>query len=350
MSWMIYGANGFTGKLTAELAVARGERPVLAGRNEARVRAVAEPLGLETRVFSLDESSEVRAGLDGIEAVLHQAGPFSRTSRPMVEACLEVGVHYLDITGEISVFRGVLKQNEKAVSRGVVLMPGVGFDVVPTDCIAAMLKQKMPDATHLELAIHGTGGVSPGTTKTAIEGLPHGSAIRRDGKMTPIGSADLSRFVPFHRRTRHAVAIPWGDLETAWHSTAIPNITTYMALPPSTMKWLRRLDRSRWITRQRAFQGIARMVVDWRIKGPDAEMRESARCEVWGEVTNAQGRRMSMWLEGPEGYSLTADASLRATLAVMRGAVDPGAKTPSMALGPDFVTHVDGVEIGSDDE
>jgi len=350
LSWMIYGANGYTGKLTAKLAVSRGERPVLAGRNEKAVRTLGESLGLDYRVFSLEDPLSVRAGLEGIGAVLHQAGPFSATSRPMVEACLEVGAHYLDITGEISVFRGVMKQHEKAVKRGIVLMPGVGFDVVPTDCVAAMLKEKMPDATHLELAIHGSGGVSPGTTKTAIEGLPYGSAIRREGKIETIGSADLARFIPFHRRQRHAVAIPWGDLETAWHSTQIPNITTYMALPPSTLKWLRRIDRSRWLTKQRAFQWAARKVVDWRIKGPDEQTRETARCEVWGEVTDARGRRKSMWLEGPEGYSLTADASLRATLAVLGGAVESGARTPSMGLGANFVAQLDGVEFGSDDE
>src|SRR6266550_6648973 len=152
MAWMIYGANGYTGQLIAELANNHGEKPILAGRNAAKVRALAEKLGLPWRAFALD-----RPDLRDIELVLHCAGPFSATSRPMVDACLLARAHYLDITGEIDVFESVLGRDEEARQRGIVLLPGAGFDVVPSDCLAALLKQRLPSATKLELAFAPIG-------------------------------------------------------------------------------------------------------------------------------------------------------------------------------------------------
>ncbi|MGB2993743.1 MAG: saccharopine dehydrogenase NADP-binding domain-containing protein, partial [Paenisporosarcina sp.] len=132
--WMIYGANGYTGALIARTAVAQGMKPILAGRRKEEIHTLANELGLESRVFSLNEPDQVTSGLREIDLVLHCAGPFSATSAPMIEGCLEMGSHYLDITGEISVFEHAheLKQAKRAEDAGVVLCPGVGFDVIPT--------------------------------------------------------------------------------------------------------------------------------------------------------------------------------------------------------------------------
>src|SRR5262249_13408518 len=146
MTWMIYGANGYTGELCARRAKARGERPILAGRSAAKVSALAQELGFEHRAFDLRSPN-----LDGVSLVLHWSGPFSATSRPMVDACLASKAHYLDVTGEAEVFEAVLARDAEAKQRGVALLPGVGFDVVPSDCLAAQLKEKLPTATQLEL-------------------------------------------------------------------------------------------------------------------------------------------------------------------------------------------------------
>ncbi|HEY8711483.1 MAG TPA: saccharopine dehydrogenase NADP-binding domain-containing protein, partial [Thermoanaerobaculia bacterium] len=160
--WMIYGANGYTGELIARAGAA--EKPVLAGRNAQRIQALARELGCEARVFEID-----RPRLDGVSLVLHCAGPFIHTSAPMVRACLDAGVHYLDITGEISVFESIMALDAEAKLRNVTLLPGVGFDVVPTDCLAAMLARRLPGATELTLAFTGGAGLSAGTQKTILE-------------------------------------------------------------------------------------------------------------------------------------------------------------------------------------
>lgn len=169
--WLLYGAYGFTGRLIAREAVERGHRPVLAGRDADETAALADALSLEHGVFGLDEEGALREALAGVDAVVHAAGPFSRTWRPMVEACLATGTHYLDITGEVEVFEALHALDGRASDAGVALLPGVGMDVVPSDCLAARLAERLPDATHLELALHSTGGPSRGTARTQVEAL-----------------------------------------------------------------------------------------------------------------------------------------------------------------------------------
>ena len=167
-NWMIYGANGYTGRLCAIEAVRRGLRPVLGGRNADALAMLGKQLRLETRVFSLDDPRVVADNLGGIAVMLHCAGPFSATSVPMLSACEHAHCHYLDITGEIDVFEYVHHRDAHWKRANIAAIPGVGFDVVPSDCLAAMLKRELPDATHLRLAFRSKGKMSPGTAKTVV--------------------------------------------------------------------------------------------------------------------------------------------------------------------------------------
>ena len=146
---LIYGATGYTGRLIAKAASDKGARPILAGRNLDKVKRVAEPLGLSARTFDLGDPARIDAAVKDVSVVLCAAGPFSATSRPVADACLRNRVHYLDITGEIDVFEALAARDAEAQARGVVLLPGVGFDVVPSDCLAAHLKRRLPDANDL---------------------------------------------------------------------------------------------------------------------------------------------------------------------------------------------------------
>jgi short subunit dehydrogenase-like uncharacterized protein len=181
--WMLYGANGYTGELIAREAVARGLRPVLAGRSKQKIAKLAAELNCPSAVFDLEDHTALVATLSQVAAVLHCAGPFSQTAASMMQGCLATHVHYLDITGEIDVFELAHGVHEKAQRAGVVLCPGVGFDVVPTDCVAARLKEAMPDATHLALGFDSRAGLSKGTAKTAIESAGKGSCLRIDGNL-----------------------------------------------------------------------------------------------------------------------------------------------------------------------
>lgn len=343
MNWMIYGANGYTGRLVAEEAVRRGMTPVLAGRNGEAVEALGETLGLETRVFSLD--GDVAAQLKGMKLVLHCAGPFIETSAPMVNACLDTGVHYLDITGEIDVFRSVHALDDAARRADVLLCPGVGFDVVPTDCLAASLVHALPAATSLVLAFEAGGGPSRGTARTAISKLGQGGCVRKNGELRTVPMAWKTRDIPFAHATRRAVTIPWGDVYTAWVSTGVPDVEVYLSLPPAAISKMKRLAtfapvlRWQWV-RRRLLQRI-----ESRGPGPDGETRSNSNSEVWGRAESADGRRVEGTLSGPNGYDLTVSASLGVAAHVLEADVAGGFFTPSLLMGPGFAATLPGVTM-----
>jgi short subunit dehydrogenase-like uncharacterized protein len=342
--WLIYGANGYTGELTARLAADAGLTPILAGRREAPVRAVAERYGFEARVASLEDPAALDALLDDVRVVLHCAGPFSRTSKPMLDACLRTQTDYLDITGEIEVFEAAAARDAACKEAGIMAMPGTGFDVVPSDCLAAYLAAEMPDATHLSLAICGLGAISHGTATTAAENLGRGGAVRRKGRITPVPVAHKTRKIDFGRGPKTAVTIPWGDISTAWHSTRIPNIDVYMAVPPSTARSMRLSRFMGPLLRAGVVQNLVKGWIDRKLTGPDDDQRARGGSWVWGEARNDAGKTITARLSGPEGYTLTALTSLEIVRRVLSGERHEGYQTPSSAYGPDLVTAIEGIE------
>ena len=343
--WMIYGANGYTGRLIVAAAAARGHRPVIAGRNRAEIAELASKFGLESRVFALDERVELIKALEGMSLVLHCAGPFSATSQPMIEACLETGAHYLDITGEISVFENAWRQSDAARMRDVILCPGVGFDVVPTDCLAASLVKQLPAATELVLAFEPGGGTSRGTAKSGVEGLGNGGCVRKNGELKRVPLGWKTRRIPFDHAERTAVTIPWGDVFTAWVSTGVPDVEVYMSVPPTAIKKLRRLKYLQPLLRLRWVQSFLKGRVNARFEGPDSETRARSQSHIWGEVRSADARSVSGTLLTPNGYDLTVSAGLGIVEYLLENDHEGGFLTPSLLMGPDYVTTLPGVEM-----
>ncbi len=343
--WMIYGANGYTGKLIAHEAKRRGLSPIVAGRNAQAVESLARELGLEHRVFACERSQTICENLSGVDLVLHCAGPFSATSQPMLEACVKTKAHYLDITGEISVFENIHSQSDRLRQAGIVAIPGVGFDVVPTDGVALMLKEKLPEATSLALAFKSSGPVSAGTAKTAIEGLGHDGAIRRDGKIISVPTAFNVRKIRFNKSEELAVTIPWGDVSTAYYSTGIGNIQVYLRTKPSAVRIMKLTSQMQPLLALRPVQMALKKLAGHLATGPAEAERSELKCIVWGEVTAADGRRAELRIETPEAYALTVVTALAAVERVLSGKVSPGAFTPSRAFGAQFVLEFTGVKI-----
>jgi short subunit dehydrogenase-like uncharacterized protein len=341
--WLLYGANGYTGELVARLASARGHRPVLGGRRADEVCVLAEELQLERRLFVLDDAARVDDALAGMSLVLHCAGPFSRTARPMAEACLRTRTHYLDTTGEVGVFEELATRDAEARAARVMLLPGCGFEVVPSDCLAVHLKGRLPGARRLALAYAADGGVSRGTATTAIEGLGRGGLVRRAGVLTPVPSAWKTRRIDFGDGPRAAITLPLGDLVTAWHSTGIPDIEVYFAAPAGL--------RALAVATRYAGSLLGSEVVRRRLtararagaRGPSEEERRRGRGFVWGEVEDAEGRRATSRLALPDGYTFTAHAALAAVERALAGKAPAGFQTPGKVHGPDFVLDLAGV-------
>ena len=345
-TWVIYGATGFTGRLVAREAIRRGLEPVLAGRRDDAVLALAEELKLPARVFGLESPEDVRRGLEGARLVLHCAGPFVRTSRPMVDACLALRAHYLDITGEIPVLEAILARDAEAKAAGIALVPGVGFDVVPTDCLAATLLKDLPDAANLDLAFTGErGSWSAGTLKTAIESMPGAGAVRRDGRIVAVPLAHEVRDIVFPCGRRTTVTVPWGDIATAYHTTGIPNIRVYTGMMPQQIAQLKKLGKLMPALRVTAIKRLAQWWVGRSVKGPDEKVRATARTYLWGRAWNERGLAVTRTMETPEGYSLTASAAVECAARVLAGRIKPGAWTPARAFGAGLAESLPGVTM-----
>ncbi len=338
--WLLYGANGFTGRRIAARAADLGLSPVLAGRSADAVQEVAEAAGLDWRAFPLDDPAALDAGLEGVDAVLLAAGPFSGTSRPVVDACLRAGVHYLDITGEIPVFESIFARDAEAREAGVTLLPGVGFDVVPTDCLAAALARALPEADRLDLAFAAGGGPSAGTAKTMVEGLARGGAIRVGGEIRRVRHGWRTALVQFSDRTRRVVSIPWGDVSTAWRTTGIPNVIVYGPAPA----WIGlAAPAMAGLLRSAAVRRATQRAIGRWVHGPD----EEGRSMIWGRASAPDGRWVEATGETPGGYRLTALSSVECVERLLARAAEPGrddagARTPASLFGPELLRSLPG--------
>lgn len=341
-TFLIYGANGYTGELITRFAVERGMKPILAGRNAAAIRELAEKHGLEHRVFSLDDRAAADAALQEVDMVLHCAGPFSITSRPMVSACLRNRKHYTDITGEISVFEECAAAGERAYEAGIMVMPGVGFDVVPSDCLALHLKNRLPSATHLSLAFYGMGRISHGTQATMTMNIGRGGAIRHGGKITPVPAAWKTREIDFGDVTKTGVTIPWGDVSTAYYSTGISNIEVFTVVPPQALKMMKLSRYLGWLFATAPVQKYLQKQIP--PGGPSDEERAKGKTLMWGEARDPEGNRVQTRQQGPEGYTTTALAALNIAEKILAGNFNPGYQTPAKAYGADLILEIEGVE------
>ncbi|CAN5623119.1 saccharopine dehydrogenase NADP-binding domain-containing protein [soil metagenome] len=340
-TFLLYGANGYTGELITRFAAERNLKPILAGRNEAKIKELADKFKLDFRVFSLDETDKLNAALRETEFVLHCAGPFSLTSDRMVEACLRNKKHYTDITGEIAVFEAMAARDGQAKEAGIMIMPGVGFDVVPSDCLAKYLKDRLPSADKLTLAFHGLGKISHGTQTTMTMNLGKGGAVRRDGTITKVPAAWKTREIDFGESIEKGVTIPWGDVATAFYSTGIPNIEVYTVLPEANLQMLRMTRYIGWLMsigfiKNTALKNIPK-------GGPTDEERKKGKTYLWGEASDKEGNKTEARIEAMEGYTLTALTALKIAEKILAGNFCAGFQTPAKCYGADLIMEIEGV-------
>lgn len=348
--WMIYGANGYTGRLIAKEAVRRGHQPVLAGRNEQVLQALATELDVSYRCFALESPEQCKQQLEDVGLVLNCAGPFSQTAEVMRGACLEAGAHYLDITGEIEVLESSYALADKAREKGVVIISGVGFDVVPTDVLAFKLKQALPEATHLELAFTG-GAVSPGTAKTILQTTSQQGKIRRDGDIATVAMAYKDKEITFLDQPRHCMTIPWGDVVTAFYSTGIGNIEIYTSASAFEAKMTRLFSPVMGILKVGFVQRGLYALISKKVKGPSDQQRGSNKVQLWGRVAKgaeANAPAVTMTMQTPDGYRFTIQSALLFVEELLACQIMPGAYTPAQAVDLQKVLDLDDVALQAD--
>lgn len=304
--------------------------------------ALAKELGCEHRVFTLTDQTATLVALENVRLVLNCAGPFAATAGRVMQACLALHIHYLDITGEIDVFELAHGLHDKARRAGIVLCPGVGFDVVPTDCVAAKLRAALPDANYLALAFASRSRLSFGTAKTSIDTLGRGGRIRKGGVLLEVPLGYKTRSIDFGDGMRETVTIPWGDVSTANFTTGIPDIEVYLAGPPNFAKQLRRLNALRWLLRRRLVRWFMKRGAARHGRGPTQTERECNPTDVWGEVVNAAGQKKVAHLRTANGYVVTVNAALAIVSVLLHRAAASGYTTPATLMGADFIETLPG--------
>ncbi len=338
---LLYGANGYTGELIARYANEYNLVPILAGRNESSIRSLAERLQLPYRIFSLNDPATLRQQLTDVQLVIHAAGPFAHTCKQMVEACIATNTHYIDINGDISVFERIKQYDAAAKQANIMLMPGSGFDVIPTDCTALHLKEQLPDATHLQLAFLPKGGqISHGTATTMASRLGEGGTARENGKLVkkPLGHKQLT--VDINGKKFFTMTIPWGDISTAHFTTGIETIEVYTGMKPVVYRFLKFQFLFNWILRKKFIRAYIQQKINSRPPGPTDEQRANAKTIVWGKVWNAKGEENISVLECANGYSVTAWGCLLITQKIMKGDFKAGYQTPASCYGKDLILEI----------
>jgi len=350
-SFLLYGANGYTGELIARHAAQYDLHPILAGRREEVLQPLATKLNYPYKVFDVADSDTLLAALREVRLVVNAAGPFQFTAKPIIDACLQTGAHYLDVNGDIAVFEMIRQMDAAAKASGIMLLPGASFDVVPTDCTALLLKKLLPDATTLKLAFATIGGgLSHGTATTMVNKLGRGGAVRKNGKIVSVALGQRGMWIDFSNvsnaniERKFVMTIPWGDIATAYFTTAIPNIESYTAISPGVYRLLKIQLLFNWLLRTKFIRNMIKKKIDKRPAGPSDEQRDRAMSLVWGQVTNGQGETKTVRMSCPDGYTLTMYSTLLLAQKVLQGNVKPGYQTPASAYGENLVMELPNVK------
>lgn len=342
---IVYGSYGYTGKLIVNECKEKNIAVLLSGRNDEALRKQSAETGYPFEVVEIDDAVKLRSLLRKGKVVIHCGGPFQYTSRQMANACLETNTHYTDITGEHEVFEMLAGYDDKAKQAGIMIMPGTGFDVVPSDCLALHLKNRLPSATHLQLAFTmSKGGMSRGTLRTTIEGLGKGSMIRRNGKLVHIPLGEKVMDVNFGSHTMKAMNIPWGDVSTAWYSTGIPNIEVYIGATNKMIVAARMSKYFTWLLKKRGVKNYFKKKIDQGEAGPSEEKRKSGKSFLWGKVWNDAGEECSSTLVTLSGYAVTAKMSVLIATKILNDDHKVGFQTPAMAYGPDLIVGLENTQ------
>lgn len=340
---LIYGASGYSGRLMTSAALAAGLRPVIAGRDARKIAELGERLGLETRIAQLDAPQALSRALDDVRVVLHAAGPFSHTARAMVDACLRTGTHYLDLSAAVDVIEALVRRDAEARRRRIMVMPGVGFDVVPSDCLAAHVARRLPRAQRLALGISGLTLATRGSAKAFAEHAGRAISVRRNGTIAEVLPGALEHLFDYGHGMRPSAAVSWGDVAAAYYTTGIPNIEVYFETTPVLQGMLMATRYFGPVLRTGAWQAVLKTWSDALPEGPTTAQREAVHTIIVAEGEDADGRRVRARLRAPEAYTLTGETGPAIAARVLAGDVEVGFQTPARVYGADFVLRFAGV-------
>lgn len=334
---LLYGATGYTGALLAETLQAEGLDLVLGGRNAAKLEPLARRLGLPFRAFALGDTGAVDDALEDIAVVLHAAGPFVDTAFPMMAACIRRGAHYLDLSGEWPAFAEAMDLSDAAAAAGIMLMPGVGFTLVATDCLLALAKARSPDAVRLRLAVSKPGVITRGTVRSSAGLAGPAALVRRGGALCASPAGRLTHDFDFGEGLKSATVVSWPDVVTGQFTTGVEDIEIY-----SEADWATRLayrlyaEAAPWTDPRLQKAASQAYSLAWP-EAPSAETRRKAGFVVVAEALDRWRRPTRLRLRTRDGYTVSLFTAREIVRRVLSGDWKPGFRTPGAQFGGDFI-------------
>ena len=344
-TWLIYGANGYIGKMLVYESIKEGLAPILAGRNGQKIFDLARETQLPCRVFDLT-SKFLNTFLEDCSLVVNCAGPYSTTSQKLLEACCETQTHYLDLSNEVWTYESIFEHANKWIRHDITVIPGLGFEVIPGDCLSAYLKRMLPDATKLSLGLSMRGTrASKGHLRSFVEAIAYGGRIRSEGHLKKVPLAWKTKLIPYHALPSLSVAMPSPELSSSWMSTRIPNIETYVEMSTRSIRYLKMLRLFRPFLFIKPFLSWVKKQLKHVAQPPHSRVYQKGKGTIWGEVQNHAGVRKEFRIHTNEAYQFTCQSVIVIVKKVLSGSIGRGCHTPSTALGPDFILTCNHITI-----
>ncbi|KAH8172645.1 saccharopine dehydrogenase NADP binding domain-containing protein [Sarocladium implicatum] len=321
---MVYGCNGYTGRLVTTYAKSLGLNIVLAGRTEDKVRSLADELVVEHRIFDLSSHDHIVTALGSVQVLLNCSGPFKHTASPLMRACIQSGTHYLDISAELDSYQLAEELDVEAKAADVVLMPGCGGSVAMLGCLTSYALERTQTPSSIDIALRIAGPLSHGSLVTASDSTITRCLKRVDGAMTEQDPGVTTTF-DFDNGEGSVPCFPISlpDLVTLYASTGVPDIRTYA-----------------YIAGKGHFSDS-----DTVKDGPTGQEREGNPYFASVIITDRQERKYRAVLETVNGYTFTSQASVHAAKVFLEGVSVAGFKTPAGFLGYRFVESVPGTSM-----
>ncbi|MGY0498504.1 saccharopine dehydrogenase family protein [Nocardia sp. FBN12] len=352
---VLFGATGYTGRLTAEALIARGASPVLAGRNGAAVEKLAADLGgARTAVADVTDPDSVRALLDRGDVLVTTVGPFLRHGRPALDAAIAAGAHYVDSTGEGPFIRTVFELDDEARAAGAGLLTAFGFDYVPGNLAAGLALREAPTATRAEIGYFVQSPGTSGGTRASMAGMLFESGFAlRSGRVVAERTGARLRTFDVAGKSRTGTSIPGSEHFALTRS--YPNlraVDVFLGLPPLAAQGLHLGSRLTAVVAQvpalkRGLDEALARTVKGSTGGPDADARGRTRSWVVAEARDDAGKTLaSVTLAGGDPYDFTAAImAWAAETALGGGLLDAGSLGPVDAFGLDAL-HTAAVRAG----
>jgi short subunit dehydrogenase-like uncharacterized protein len=222
-------------------------------------------------------------------------------------------------------------------------MPAVGFDVVASDCLVAHVVRRLPEAIALRVGFDKSEPTSIGSMKTIIRMSGRGVLVRRQGRLVRVAPGSVTCFLDYGRGPQLSFAVNLADVSSAYFSTGIGNIETYMPATPQVWSAVAVNQCWGWLLAAPAWQALLEAQLECFARDPSPRARRAGWGVLVADARDANGGSARSRLLTGDVYWFTALTAIGVAEKTLSGEWKSGFQTPSRVYGPDFPLTFEGV-------